>query len=125
MFELFIQGGWLFMSLVTIMGLLMLYFAARGATIVLANNTPYQQGNLYYIRFFGMLALVTGILGQVIGLYDAMIAVSQSEHVSQQMLAGGIRVSSITTLYGFLVFIIAHLIWFALDIKWRNSAINS
>ncbi len=121
MIELFYQGGWLFMSLVTLMGLIMLFFAARGATKAFVNIAPYEPAQLYYVRFFGMLALVTGILGQVIGLYDAMAAVSQSEHVSQAMLAGGLRVSTITTLYGFVVFIIAHLIWFALDVSWKRA----
>jgi hypothetical protein len=125
MLELFFEGGWLFMSLVTMMALAILFFAAKGVSALLGNDTNFQQGSLYYIRFFGMLALVIGIFGQLIGLYEALVAISIAGDVTQEMLAVGIRVSSITTLYGFLVFIIAHLIWFALDIKWRNSAVNS
>jgi hypothetical protein len=125
MLELFFEGGWLFMSLVTMMALAILFFAAKGVSALLGNDTNFQQGSLYYIRFFGMLALVIGIFGQLIGLYEALVAISIAGDVTQEMLAVGIRVSSITTLYGFLVFIIAHLIWFALDLKWRNSAVNS
>ena len=69
--------------------------------------------------FFGMLALVTGIFGQMIGLYEAMKHISQIGEVSQAVLAGGLRVSSITSLYGFIVFILAHLIWFLLNINGR------
>ncbi|AHM59444.1 biopolymer transport protein [Flammeovirgaceae bacterium 311] len=117
MFDLFIEGGWLFMSLITLLALAMLFFAAKGASLVYGKGVVPTPGSLYYIRFFGMLALVTGILGQLIGLYEAMKMISKMGEVSQQILAGGIKVSSITTLYGFLVFLIAHFIWFALDMK--------
>ena len=122
MFGLFIEGGWEFMSLITILAFVMLFFAAKGAAAVYGDTHSYPPARLYYIRFFGMLALVTGVLGQLIGLYEAMKQISQMEGISQQMLAGGIKVSSITTLYGFIVFLIAHFIWFALDIKGRNDA---
>ena len=125
MFGLFIEGGWEFMSLITILALVMLFFAAKAASAVFGNNTSYPPAKLYYVRFFGMLALVTGVLGQLIGLYEAMKYISQTEGISQQVLAGGIKVSSITTLYGFIVFLIAHFIWFALDIKGRKAAVKA
>lgn len=125
MFQLFIEGGWLFMSLITLLALSMLYFAVKGAAAVYGNPAVYAPGSLYYIRFFGMLALVTGVLGQLIGLYEAMKYIAQAGEVSQQVLAGGLKVSSITTLYGFIVFIIAHLIWFVLDLKGKERAIQA
>ncbi len=125
MFSLFFEGGWEFMSLVSIMGLLMLYFAVKGATTVFGHAASYTPGSLYYIRFFGMLALVCGILGQLIGLYEAMKYIAQAGEISQQVMAGGIKVSSITTLYGFIIFIIAHLIWFVLDLKGKQATINA
>ncbi|WP_224996414.1 MotA/TolQ/ExbB proton channel family protein [Cesiribacter sp. SM1] len=122
MFNLFIEGGWEFMSLITIMALVMFYFAARGISQVYGKSAAYNPATLYYIRFFGMLALVIGVFGQLLGLYEAMKYISQMEGgISQQMLAGGIKVSSITTLYGVIIFLIAHLIWFVLDLKARRS----
>lgn len=125
MFNLFFEGGWEFMSLITLFAIAMLFFAGKGVSIVFADNTIYEPGRLYYIRFFGMLALVAGIFGQLIGLYDAMQGIAQMGEISQQMLAGGFRVSFITTLYGFFVFLIAHLIWFFLDMKGRKANIPS
>lgn len=125
MFQLFIEGGWLFMSLISLLALTMLYFAVKGAAAVYGHAAPYTPGSLYYIRFFGMLALVTGVLGQLIGLYDAMKYIAQAGEVSQQVLTGGLKVSSITTLYGFIVFILAHLIWFVLDIKGKSSTVRT
>lgn len=127
MFDLFFEGGWEFMSLVTIMALAMLYFAIKTAMALFSNDATaaaVRPASLYYIRFFGMLALVTGILGQLIGLYEAMKYIAAQGEISQAVLAGGIKVSSICTLYGFIVFLIAQLIWFALDLKYKKTLVG-
>lgn len=125
MFSLFYEGGPLFMGLITILALTMLYFSGKEVASVFGSPGSYNSGNLYYIRFFGMLALVTGVLGQIIGLYEAMKHISQAEGVSQQMLAAGFRISSISTLYGFIVFLIAHIIWFILDFKGKKEVVRA
>ncbi len=123
MLQLFFEGGWEFMSLVTIMALTMFYFSFRcAAAIYGTSGTSIPPNQIYYIRFFGMLALVTGILGQIIGLYEAMKYISAQGGMTREVLAGGLRVSFITTLYGFIIFLIAHLIWFLLNIKIKNPA---
>ena len=111
------------MSIITLLALIMLFFAARGAAAIYGRAAAYSSEKLYYIRFFGMLALMTGILGQIIGLYEAMKYISQKGEVSQQVLAAGIQISSIPTLYGFIIFLIAHLLWFILDLRIKNSKI--
>ena len=121
MFDLFIEGGIEFMALLTILAIAMLYFAVKVAMTVYGSATYYSPKRLYYVRFFGMLALVFGILGQLIGLYEAMKQISLTGGISQQILAGGIKVSTITTLYGFFIFVIAHLIWFVLDLKVKHK----
>lgn len=109
------------MSLLTLLALAMLYFAVKGAGAVIGSGAPVHPNRLYYVRFFGMLALVVGVLGQLIGLYEGMKSIAGSGgEVSQAILAGGIKVSSITTLYGLVIFIVAHLIWFLLDIQVRS-----
>jgi hypothetical protein len=124
MFELFIEGGWQFMGLITIMALVMLFFSFKAAARIFGHSeakaAPHSN-SLYYIRFFGMLALVTGVLGQVVGLYEAMKQIAEEGGITQAVLAAGFRVSSITTLYGFIVFLLAHLIWFGLDYKARSA----
>lgn len=111
------------MSLITLLALIMLFFAAIGAAAIYGRATFYAANKLYYIRFFGMLALITGILGQIVGLYEAMKYIAQKGEVSQQILAAGIQISSIPTLYGFIVFLIAHLLWFILDLRNKNVQI--
>lgn len=126
MFDLFIEGGWEFMSLVTIMALAMLFYTVKTALVLFNTDTAastVRPASLYYIRFFGMMALVSGVLGQMIGLYEAMKHIAAQGGIPQGVLAGGIKVSSICTLYGFIVFLIAHLIWFVLDLKFKNTSV--
>ena len=72
--------------------------------------------SLGYVKSIALLALIVGVLGQMIGLYDAFDAISQAGEVSQALLAGGLRVSSITTIYGLLSFVILYLIYFGISL---------
>ena len=95
MLELFYQGGTLFMSLLTILLI---------ALIVSAFKFP------EWINEIGLLALAVGALGQISGLYAAFKGIEEMAQVSQQMMAGGLRVSSITTMYGLIIYIISLVI---------------
>jgi hypothetical protein len=95
MLELFYQGGTLFMSLLTILLI---------ALIVAAFKFP------EWINEIGLLALAIGALGQIIGLYGAFKGIEEMGEVSQQMMAGGLKVSSITTMYGLIIYIISLVI---------------
>lgn len=119
MFELFFMGGIEFMTVLTIMFLTALLFCALAASDIFSKGLRAEQVNskLEYVRSFGLLALVTGVLGQMIGLYGAFIAIEEVGQVSQAMLAGGVKVSSITTIYGLIIFVITRLLWFGLHYK--------
>ncbi len=95
MLDLFFMGGPLFMSILTLL-----------LVAVLISAWKYPQ----WVKEFGILALTFGILGQIIGLYSAFSAMEQAPDVSPSMLAGGLKVSTITTLYGFLIFIVSLVI---------------
>jgi hypothetical protein len=111
MLDLFNQGGPLFMSLITLeaLGVLIafLYGLSKGHTLA--------QPKL--VRHLGLLAFVTGILGQTIGLYEAMKGIEMMGGVSASMLAGGLKVSFICNLYGMLVFLISLLLELILKVK--------
>lgn len=111
MIELFQMGGILFMSILTIEFIAVLFFAVKA---VKGSNK-----NISLIQKAGLLAAVTGILGQLIGLFSAFEAIQQMGTVSPAMLAGGLKVSMITTLYGILIYLIALLI--SILLKWKKS----
>lgn len=69
------------------------------------------------VKELGLFGLITGVFGQLIGLYEAFNAIEQMGTVSQSMLIGGLKVSSITTIYGMLICIIAWLLFFLLKVK--------
>ena len=102
MMELFWMGGPLFMGLITIA-----FFAGLAAGVYayitiskgqLSNEQIAKR--IDNVKSLGLLALVIGVLGQMIGLFEAFKAIEQMGSVSPAMLAGGLKVSSITTLWG-------------------------
>ena len=72
-----------------------------------------------YIKQVGLFGLVVGVLGQLIGLFEAFEAIELAGDITLAMVAGGIRVSMITTLYGFLIFVFSFLIWAGFIFKLR------
>lgn len=116
MIELFKAGGPLFMSILTLEALLMLAAAFVVTLPVLKGAAP-QKEKIDFIKSLGLLAFVTGIFSQAISLYLAFDAISQVEGVSPAMLAGGLKVSMITTIYGFIIYLIALLMTLGLQSK--------
>lgn len=101
------------------MGLLSFIFIAV-LVVAVVNGLPVLNGKVAdpeeavrrvsYIRQVGLLALVVGVLGQLIGLYEAFRAIEIVRDVSPALLIGGLKVSMITTLYGIFIYIMSLLI---------------
>jgi len=90
MLDYFYMGGPLFM------GMLTLIFIALVVAAVLKKD----------VKEIGLLALALGILGQLIGLMGAFEGIEAMGGVSQSILVGGLKVSSITSIYGLLIYIV-------------------
>lgn len=115
MIDLFYEGGILFMSLVTLGFLPALVMAVRtGLLIHQGAENERVLRSAEYVKSLGLFALVLGVLGQIIGLYGAFEAIADAGEVSQALLAGGLRVSSITTIYGMVCCVVSYLIYFGL-----------
>ncbi len=67
----------------------------------------------------GVFSAVWGILGQAMGLYQAMGVIEQVGGVSPRMLAGGLKVSFISTLFGLGNLVIALAGWTILGYRKR------
>ncbi len=120
MFDLFYEGGILFMSILTLLFVVMLSLSVYYGTSIFKsgpeNAELYRQG-ISYIKSMGILSLVVGVLGQLIGMYQGFSKIQLAGAISQPLLIAGIRISMITTLYGLVIFIISYLIWLGLDSK--------
>ena len=92
MLNLFYEGGTLFMTILTILliGVIVCFFKFPK-----------------WVKEVGLLALAFGILGQIIGLYGVFQGIEKMGQVSQEMMAGGLKVSSISTIYGLLIYILS------------------
>ncbi len=124
MANLFYMGGPLFMGILTTLLVVMLaisiYFLISIASGK-ASDRPNFRHQLTYVKSVGLFTMITGILGQLIGLLEAFKAIEQVKDISPALLAGGLKVSMITTLYGILIYLFSILIWFLLDLWYNHS----
>lgn len=111
-FKHWFEGGPLFMTLIYLMWV---------AVIVLGFifwRKRNSSGKLTLTRlneavlFIGSLGLLVGILGQVLGIFEALSYLSVNVDVSARLIAAGLRVSFIAPLYGFGLFILSGILWF-------------
>ena len=114
MIELFHMGGALFMGVLTLLLFIILIIAVVSA-LHISNRKQVQavktRHQLTYLKSLGLFALIFGILAQMIGLYSAFQHIEVVGNVSSSMLAGGLKVSSICTLYGLTIFLVSYFIW--------------
>lgn len=113
--ELFYRGGPGFMGLLTILLVVMVawivyHFIVAYPGKKISLETALRR--LGYGRSIGLFALVTGILGQLIGLSMALSVIAHAGGISPGVLAGGIGVSMICTIYGILIYLLSILLWF-------------
>ena len=120
----FVMGGSLFMSILTILLVIIVavsvYFAVNIASGKASEKANFKQ-QLRYIKSLGLFTMITGILGQLIGLFSAFTAIEAAGDVSPAMLAGGLKISLITTLTGIVIYLISILIWFLLDLYYQKK----
>ena len=117
MFNYLIEGGILFMGMLSVVFLVILVLAVViGGYVITNKEIDYYKINvrLGYIKSLGLFALILGMLGQFIGLFEAFRIIETGMEISPAFLAGGVRVSSITSIYGMIIFLIAYLLWFSL-----------
>ena len=124
--EWFVMGGSLFMSILTILLVIVVavsvYFAVTIAGGKASEKANFKQ-QLRYVKSLGLFTMITGILGQLIGLFSAFTAIEAAGDVSPAMLAGGLKISMITSLTGIVIYLISIIIWFLLDLWFhKNSA---
>jgi biopolymer transport protein ExbB/TolQ len=111
----FSMGGPLFMSILTIVMVVMAvwilyHFISGYKSVQLSRETILRR--LGYGKSIGLFAMIIGILGQLIGLYDAFAAIEKMGDISPSMVYGGIKVSMITTLYGIFIYLVSLILWF-------------
>ena len=103
MFDIFSQGGPLFMGILTL--ILLSLVAVFVLSLIKKRDEKHLLQSIQWLKSLGTLGLVVGILGQLIGLFSAFSVIETSQGISPTMLASGLKVSMITTLYGLIIYI--------------------
>ncbi len=71
------------------------------------------------ILFWGGFAVISGVLGTLVGIILAAQAIEAAGDVSTTLVWGGIKVALLTSFFGMLILAFAALLWFALQLRWR------
>jgi len=117
MLKYFIEGGSLFMGMLSIVLLIIIVLTVVNGRAILSGKIKdnYESGgSITYIKSLGLFGLVLGMLGQFIGMFQAFKIIGSGMEISPAILAGGLKVSSITSIYGMIIFLVSYLLWFML-----------
>lgn len=102
--EFYVSGGTPFMHPILLALLVNLGLIIYVAYFNVKKKAIHEKW-LTVIKHIGGFALAWGAFGTLVGLFSAFDAIeAMGGGISMQMLAGGLKVALITTLFGFLVF---------------------
>ncbi|MDH5589826.1 MAG: MotA/TolQ/ExbB proton channel family protein [Gemmatimonadota bacterium] len=71
------------------------------------------------ILFWGGFALISGVLGTLVGIIIASQAIEAAGAVSTSLVWGGIKIALVSSAMGALTLAMAALCWFVLQLRWR------
>lgn len=116
------MGGTLFMAVLSISLILIIGTTVLNVIRVSRDNyNPTKQILVIAdIKAIGIFAIVWGVFGQSIGLFSALQAIEAAGDISSAMIFGGLKVSMITTLYGFFIFLLSWLIFLVMS-NWSRK----
>ena len=108
LFNRFMEGGALFMSLVLICLLLSIYFMVK-SFLILNTDKETSKRMLKHIGDSGTLGLALGVLGAFIGLITAFDVIEATGGAAPSIIAGGLKVAILSPIFGLFTFSFAKL----------------
>jgi len=103
LFNRFMEGGALFMSLILVCLLLSIYFSAK-SFFNLRSNIEISKKMLNNIGNSGTLGLALGVMGAFIGLITAFDVLEATGAAEPAIVAGGLKVALLSPLFGLFTF---------------------
>ena len=125
MMEMMMDGGYMMWPLLAI-ALVVAGLAIKVGVQLRTQSgaDPVIETGIDATLFWGGWALLLGLLGTFVGIYQAAGAISRAGEVSAALVWGGIKVALTTTLFGLTIFIVAALVWFGLRTWYRRSVLR-
>ena len=108
LFNRFLEGGALFMSLILICLLLSIYFMVK-SFLTLNKDKETSKRMLKHIADSGTLGLALGVLGAFIGLLTAFDVIEATGGAAPSIIAGGLKVAILSPIFGLFTFSFAKL----------------
>ena len=109
----FIEGGPLFMSAIYLMWIAVFILGIRFVILYSKDQLIIKLKRTNdAILFLGSFTFLLGIFGQTIGIFMALTVIEAQGGVAPALIAGGLKVSMITALYGFGLLLVSAIIWF-------------
>lgn len=99
------EGGPYFMYPALLILIVIIILIVKG----FLNLEKKESRTISLISSIGLFALIWGIFGQLLGLFQAFDYIQMSGEVPATVLAGGIKVSMISTIFGVIIFLISRL----------------
>ncbi|TPN82158.1 MotA/TolQ/ExbB proton channel family protein [Aquimarina algicola] len=109
LFNKIYEGGLFFMLPIVIIFALVLSITIKNIFVIVKKGHSSVKF-MKLINSIGLLALVWGVLGQLIGLVTAFDRLEMLGEVSIEVLARGLKISALPTIFGFFTFSISRAI---------------
>ena len=114
MADLYDAGG-VFMTPLTLLGVVAILLAIKkGVDVYINAELPAasHRSSVNIILQLGILSFFLGILAHALGLIDMLQAIEQmGGGVSPALIAGGLQVSMIASIYGLLILMVTFIAW--------------
>ena len=108
LFDRFLEGGALFMSLILICLLMSIFFTVK-SILKIKTDKEVSKKILKHISDSGTLGLALGVIGAFLGLISAFDILEASGAAEPAIIAGGLKVALLSPLFGLLTFSVSKL----------------
>ena len=108
LFDRFLEGGALFMSLILICLLMSIFFTVK-SILKIKTDIEVSKKTLKHISDSGTLGLALGVMGAFLGLISAFDVLEASGAAEPAIIAGGLKVALLSPLFGLLTFSVSKL----------------
>tara|TARA_B100001113_G_scaffold106722_1_gene86581 strand:+ start:820 stop:1209 length:390 start_codon:yes stop_codon:yes gene_type:complete len=108
LFDRFLEGGALFMSLILICLLMSIFFTIK-SILKINSDKETSKKILKHISDSGTLGLALGVMGAFLGLVSAFDVLEASGAAEPSIIAGGLKVALLSPLFGLFTFSVSKL----------------